>query len=128
MTKMSKRELSEIISRDKPGYEIVEHLPKEAEPDSESEGTAPVTDRVMDLDELRRRYLGDGAAADPPAADAFGDTDDTPDADIDDSSDDEDEIVVLNPAVTNADPWAPGPGRKSVIVSGKERRVIAEQG
>jgi hypothetical protein len=45
-----------------------------------------------------------------------------------DDSDDDDEIVVLNPPANSADPWAPGPGRKSVIVSGKERRVIAEQG
>ena len=81
---------------------------------------------VVTRDELRRRYLGDSAAETPLGADSTGV--EGSDQGADESSDDEDEIVVLNPRSTGADPWAPGPGRKSVIVSGKERRVIAEQG
>lgn len=123
---MSKQELSEIISRDKPGYEIVEHEPATAPSDAESATDAAVTDQVADLDELRRRYLGDSAAETPIGADTTAV--EASDQGADESSDDEDEIVVLNPRSTGADPWAPGPGRKSVIVSGKERRVIAEQG
>jgi hypothetical protein len=126
VARMSKRDLSEIISRDKPGYEIVEHEPASAESDAQAVPADAVTDHVTDLEELRRRYLGDEAVGNTVDADALGGV--TPDEVTDESSDDEDEIVVLSPPNTGADPWAPGPGRKSVIVSGKERRVIAEQG
>jgi hypothetical protein len=128
MARMSKEELSEIIRRDKPGYEIVEHQVAESESGSEASDAGAITDRVTDLDELRRRYLGDSAVADSPGGAALGETAvDAEDESADDSEDD-DEIVVLSPPANSADPWAPGPGRKSVIVSGKERRVIAEQG
>jgi hypothetical protein len=126
---MSKEELSEIIRRDKPGYEIVEHQPVDTESGSEASDAGGITDRVTDLDELRRRYLGDRAVADSPGGAVLGET--AVDAEVeaaDDSDEDDDEIVVLRPPANSADPWAPGPGRKSVIVSGRERRVIAEQG
>ena len=128
MARMSKEELSEIIRRDKPGYEIVEHQAAETESGSEASDAGAITDRVTDLDELRRRYLGDSAVADSPGGAPLGETAVDAEDESGDDSDDDDEIVVLNPPANSADPWAPGPGRKSVIVSGKERRVIAEQG
>jgi hypothetical protein len=131
MARMSKEEPSDIIHRDKPGYEIVERQPVHTESGSETSDAGGITDRVTDLDELRRRYLGDSAVANSPGGAALGETAvDAGDeaADDSDDDDDEDEIVVLSPPANSADPWAPGPGRKSVIVSGRERRVIAEQG
>jgi hypothetical protein len=127
MARMSREELSEIIKRDKPGYAIVEHEPAEAGVDAQAADSGAVTDRVMDLDELRRRYLGDSAITDSSGAGVIGEPAAEADTEADDDTDD-DEIVVLAPPAGTADPWAPGPGRKSVIVSGRERRVIAEQG
>ncbi len=132
MAKMSKKDLEDIISRDKPGFSIVERetppTNADADADAVDAGDAGDAGEGLDLDELRRRYLGDDAArqATEAGADAAGDV--PPAADGDTGDDTDDEIVVLTPGGTPADPWAPGPGRKSVVVSGKERRVIAEQG
>ena len=131
MAKMSKKDLEGIISRDKPGFSIVEREtpPPDADADVIDGGDAGSAGDGLDLDELRRRYLGDDAAEQATAAGADAAGDVVPAAGDDGAADDsDDEIVILTPGGTPADPWAPGPGRKSVVVSGKERRVTAEQG
>jgi hypothetical protein len=129
MAKMSKKDLEDIISRDKPGFSIVEReTPPTADADAIDGGDAGSAGDGLDLDELRRRYLGDDAATQATEAGAGAAGDEAPAAEDDTGDDTDDEIVVLTPGGTPADPWAPGPGRKSVVVSGKERRVIAEQG
>jgi len=119
MAQMSEQELAGIISRDKPGFKVLKREPLTNTDDMADASPAPNTvDRVRDLSDLRRRYLGvdeAGAQADDAAA-------------TDDQDDAQDEIVVIGPEENAADPFKPGPGPKSVVVSGKERRVVAEQG
>ena len=111
MSRLSRDQLNDIISKDKPGYHIIEVGEADAAED-EGEGS-----RTPDAEALQRRYFGaaTGERAVPPAA---AEDADTP----------EDEIVVLSPVDTGADPWQSGPGPKTVVVSGSEGRVIIEQG
>ena len=121
MAQMSEEELSEIISRDKPGFKVLKREPATNTDDMADASPTPSTvDRVRDLSDLRRRYLGADAGEGAEADDALA---------IDDDDDDaQDEIVVIGPEESADDPFKPGPGPKSVVVSGKERRVVAEQG
>jgi hypothetical protein len=116
MAQLSENELQRIIARDKPGYRV---LKRDAGPKAdavEDRGGQSSTRRVTDLADLRTQYLGtpEGAAQAADEAPAPDDADD--------------EIVVISPEQAADDPWRPGPGPKSVVVSGKERRVVAEQG
>ena len=120
MAQMSEQELADIISRDKPGFKVLKREPAGLADDAlRGNPTGAGVSQVRDLGDLRERYLG---------ADEHG-VADSPDAlAIDDHADLDDEIVVVGPQESADDPWRPGPGPKSVVVSGKERRVVAEQG
>ena len=113
MAKMSKRELDEIVKRDLPGYDVLRREPADA-----PEGTTAEPDEVApSIDELRRKYLGEGdeddaADAPPPAAEA-------------DNTDDE--IITVVPKKP-ADPFDHAARPKTVVVSGKDKRVIGSQG
>ena len=119
MATMSDRELEQIIRRDKPGFKVVQR-----EVSSLGNADAPAgammggANRIRDLPDLRKRYLGidDEAVEDAEPGEGEG------------GGGAGDEIVVLAPQQPASDPWRPGPGPKSVVVSGSERRVIAEQG
>ena len=84
-----------------------------------------------DVDALRRKYFGrsnpgtsdassstepEGAAAEPAAETDSADDEDT-----------EDQIVAVEPEAP-ADPWDQGSRAKTVVVSGKDRKVIGTQG
>lgn len=116
MAQLSENELQQIIARDKPGFKV---LKRDAgpKPDAvEDRGIQRSVRRVTDLSDLRTQYLGTPEGA-PATADEVPAADDA-----------DDEIVVIGPDQAADDPWRPGPGPKSVVVSGKERRVVAEQG
>jgi hypothetical protein len=119
MAQMSEEELAGIISRDKPGFKVIKREPATDTDDmADASPLATGVERVRDLSDLRRRYLGadeEGAEGEDARA-------------VDDESDTQDEIVVIGPEEGATDPFKPGPGPKSVVVSGKERRVVAEQG
>jgi hypothetical protein len=110
MARLPKREIEKIVERDMPGYTVVqqgaegEDRARPAEPDE----TAP------DIGALRQKYLGPDAASDEDAPD-------------DDSPNTDDEIVVVQRKGA-ADRFG-GQGRpKTVVVSGKSRKVIGSQG
>lgn len=119
MARMSEKELSDIISRDKPGFRVVK---RDAGPTPDLlVDSSPGTSESRGLEDIKRQYLGTGKpVGDAPQAGA------EPKAGATQAADDE--IVVIAPQEGAADPWKPGPGPKSVVVSGKERRVVAEQG
>lgn len=119
MAAMSDRELQEIIRRDKPGFKVVQReMASIDDADAPAGPQAGNADRVMDLQDLRQRYLGIGGEH----------SDDAGPSEEGGGSGATDEIVVLAPEQPGSDPWRPGPGPKSVLVSGNEKRVIAEQG
>lgn len=112
MAKMEDQEINEILQRDKPGFRaitrrsplraIASDAPTDAEPG-------------LELHELRKAYLGDAAEVEDDLAAEGGD-----------NGEDDDEITVVEPDQHPGFDAAPGP--KTVIISGKERRVIVEQG
>ena len=115
MARLSKRALDDIVKRDLPGYKIVS---RGTDPDAA--GRPIEADQVgADIDTLRKKYLeGDAGAAgaNPEAAD---------EADAGPNTDDE--IVVVQPERPgNAFDHAARP--KTVVVSGREGRVIGSQG
>lgn len=120
MAQMSEEELAGIISRDKPGFKVLKREPATDTDDMADAGPlAAGVERVRDLSDLRRRYLGADEEGGGEGEDARA---------VDDEGDTQDEIVVIGPEESATDPFKPGPGPKSVVVSGKERRVVAEQG
>ena len=117
MAKMKKRELEEIVKRDMPGFEVVSREPVDAGEDAR---TAPA-EAAPSIDQLRRKYLGDDAveeAADSPPARRRG-AKAAPNTD--------DEIITVRPSGA-ADPFDHSARPKTVVVSGKDKRIIGSQG
>jgi hypothetical protein len=157
MARLERHEIEAIINRDKPGFRVVVHKagsPGEADPAGADvrAGAAPAAGaaaarpfvtrdaaadadiaRGLELAELRRRYLGvdagdagvapdAGAGVGARAGVAAGGVAATPD----DDDEFEDEIVVVEPSARPG--FDATPGAKTVIISGRDRRIIAEQG
>lgn len=126
MAQMSEEELTDIISRDKPGFKVLKREPAANPGDlADAPPNSLGIDRIRDLRDLRERYLG---TQESEADDAEGGGEAGEAEAMRDEGDPQDEIVIIGPEEGAADPWKPGPGPKSVVVSGKERRVVAEQG
>jgi hypothetical protein len=117
MAKLSKEEIEEIVERDMPGYKVVQH----EEGTDERAPEAGVDEVAPDIDTLREKYLG---KTENPGHEA--DTSPTTDAD-DDEADADDAIVAVQPNET-ADAFDHAARPKSIVVSGKDRRVIGSQG
>lgn len=118
MTRMPKEELEKIIEQDAPGYTLAtpsEGLDERAA-SPEPEETSP------DIDELRRKYLGE------PEVEASGNPapEDAPAVD-DDGDEMEDQIVAVRPAEP-IDPFDHAARPKTVVVSGKDKRIVGQQG
>jgi hypothetical protein len=113
--RIPKRELDQIVDRDMPGYTVVERA---TETGAEDRGAAgPASDVVAPgIEELRRKYLGADAAE---ATDAVEEAADNPGT--------EDEIIVVEPK-ESADRHGGASRPKTVIVSGKDRRIVGSQG
>lgn len=110
MSKLSRNELEAIIKRDRPGTRIVGHAPDA----DDKPMTRPAPDSVSPASDAVRRKYSNPSIADDVHRD---DGDDVPD----------DAIVSIAPE-EQADPWDRGSRAKSVVVSGRERRVVGEQG
>lgn len=114
MARIPKRELEQIVKRDLPGYRL---LSRGGEMDAL--GSQPEPDEIApDIGALRRKYLGGG-----DAETADGETDAAEDA----GPNTDDEIVVVQPD-RPADPFDQQARPKTVVVSGKSKRVIGSQG
>ena len=120
MAKMNKRELDDIVKRDMPGFDVVSREPAEAAADAAS---VPA-EAAPSIDQLRRKYLGDDAAEEA------ADSPDSPPAKRRGAKDEpntDDEIVTVRPTGP-ADPFDHAARPKTVVVSGKEKRIIGSQG
>src|SRR4051812_6224385 len=109
MQRLSNQELEAIIERDLPGHELVsrEHAPVDhtsVEPDEAG----------VDIAALRQRFLGEGAEVAASDAAATG-------------INEHDEIVAVRPK-DPGDPYDHKARPKTVLVSGREKRVIGRQG
>lgn len=123
MAAISRRRIDSIMAREKPGFRVI-HVEAEASPQGDAPG--PAIDRTPDLAELRRRYLGDSASDFAEIADGDAEAD-TADAGV--APDDSDaHVVVIAPADRGQDAFTHGPGPKTVVVSGKDGTILAEQG
>lgn len=120
MARLSKKELDKIVSRDLPGYTVVSRGEGGADkaPGAEPDEVAP------GIDELRRKYLGEG---DGDAEDSAGD-DPAPGAGNPGPEENtDDEIVTVKPK-SSSGPFDHSARPKTIVVSGKDRRVIGSQG
>lgn len=114
MAKLTRKEVERIIKRDAPGHRVVEYPVKD---DS-------VTLRVRsdegtpDLSSLKRKYGGpeEAAAAIEGGQDA-GAGENEP----------EDQLVAIEPEAP-PNPWDHGSKPKVVLISGKDKKIIASQG
>jgi len=123
MARISRRQIDTIMAQAKPGFRVI-HVDQKADPQADAPG--PAIDRTPDLAELRRRYLGDSAADFAELADS-GPEADTADAGV--VPDDSDaHVVVIAPGDRGQDAFTHGPGPKTVVVSGKDGAILAEQG
>jgi hypothetical protein len=123
MERIPEDELERIIERDAPGYTLAR--PREGEDErvvrAEPEETSP------DIETLRKKYLGDAESAD--AADDAGESAnlDSEDAESPTENTAEDEIVAVRPKKPG-DPYDQPARPKTVVVSGKDRRIVGRQG
>ena len=127
VAKLSREEIQQIVERDAPGSRLVERVPDEDRLARATTGAGAVyvDDETPDLLTLRRRYLGDPAPDDH--GDAAGVELPVDGESNEDSNAVDDEIVLITPPGP-ADRWGRGPGPKSVVISGRERRIIGWQG
>jgi hypothetical protein len=103
---LAEQQLEKIIARDMPGYKLARrHLVDERRP--EPDEAAP------DINALRKKYLGDSFS--------FADN---AESEVEQPQDAGDVIVAVEPAEGSDDQIRP----KTVVISGKSKRVIGRQG
>jgi hypothetical protein len=121
VAKLSKQEIEEIVERDMPGYQVVQHEPETADraiQETSADEVAP------DIDTLREKYLGEDTDDNPGHETERSSAE--PDGDSEEENTD-DAIVAVQPKETG-DPFDHAARPKSIVVSGKDRRVIGSQG
>lgn len=128
MSRLTKRELDEIVDRDLPGYRVVQR----SEPSEENAPQLEADQVAPDIEELREKYLGDdgdvGGEPDSHRAGApSGRRSASGSRGTGVASNKDDEIIVVEPK--NSDAPFDHPARpKTVVVSGKDGRVVGSQG
>jgi|GEM_PF-1930443 len=123
MAHISRRQIDSIMARAKPGFRVI-HVDQNASP--QGDAPEPAIDRTPDLAELRHRYLGDSAADFAEIPDSEPEADAADEGVVPDDSDAH--VVVIAPADRGQDAFTHGPGPKTVVVSGKDGTILAEQG
>ena len=114
MEPLTTEELAEIVARDLPGHELVSHAAVEPGVDTAPADTAD--EPGGDIEALRARFLG----PDAPVRDGVDSTPRTP-------LNEHDRIVAVRPDDVT-DPFDQRARPRTVLISGRERRVIGEQG
>ena len=112
MGPMPDDELEQIIEQDAPGYTLARPHGRDDEAARERAVSAAPEETSPDIDALRRKYLGDDADLE---------------ADIGAPDDSDDEIVAVRPA-NPSDPFDQPARPKTVVVSGKDKRIVGQQG
>jgi hypothetical protein len=119
VAEMSREEIEQIVEEQMPGWAVVSE--ESAAVDSAPNISAEPEAHTPDIDALRRKYLGEGAA-DVTGSLASDNTDlGASDEGV------EDAVIVVEPK-QEGDVWDHGPGPKTVIISGKEKKIIGAQG
>jgi hypothetical protein len=114
MAPLSDSELEQIIGRDLPGYRVVSQRRV-----AEDTRAAPDADEVSPgIDALRAKYLGEDEQAAASERSTRG---------VDGSEGADDVIVAVEPTQTS-DAFGHDSRPKTVVVSGRHRRVIGSQG
>lgn len=117
VARLEDEDIDEILRNEKPGFRRIQRARTRRERVGADADAGTAGDGGLELAELRRQYLGD-------EAEVLGDA--APHVDADDDDEPEDEVVIVE---ADARPgFETAPGRKTVIISGKERRIILEQG
>lgn len=117
MAKLSKEEIEEIIKQEYPGYRVVETT---GAVDALS-SPAKADERTPDIDALITKYRK--AAPNPGPGD-----EESTDAESREAVEaEEDQMVTIEPE-TPPNPWDHGSRPKSVIISAKDKKIIASQG
>jgi hypothetical protein len=109
MAKMSSKQLRDIV--EKGGYKLARKASVQDSHPAAPEASTP------ELAALRAKYLGGNPAAFAASESA---SDSVPNTD--------DEIIAVEPKESSGDAWSRGSTAKSVVVSGKTKKIIGSQG
>jgi hypothetical protein len=122
MSKLPRDELESIIERDAPGHTLAS--PPEGQ---EARSTrAEPEESSPDIAALREKYLGESAARDTAEEGAPSAGADQPDTGV--SAEEPDDEIVPVQRTDAADPWDHESRPKTIVVSGKDKRIIGSQG
>jgi hypothetical protein len=127
MAKLSKQEIEEIVERDMPGYKVVPH----EEGVDERAAQAEPDEVAPDIETLREKYLGDAeniAAENENSGANDAAPENGADENPNDNADNADDAIVAVQPKEPADPFGHASRPKTIVVSGKDRRVIGSQG
>ncbi len=104
-------------------YELIED-DDDAEASAEADAAAASVRSYTteDVEDLRRRYLGDSAVADDAMLVGGSDTEDEEEPEAY-----EDELVVVRPKGRRS-AFSHGPGPKSIVISGRDGKPLGAQG
>ena len=141
MTKLLREELEQIVSQDLPGYKMSEETIREDEGygSRDSSGNSKAIEQQVDavtpdIDALRMKYLQNQyLGTDSDSSGSYGITADEEYesgligrvAPGEDSP--EDEIIAVQ-SESSAHPWDRSARPKAAVISGKEKKVIGQQG
>ena len=124
MAKLSRDELERIIEHDAPGHTLA------SAPESQEERStrAEPEESSPNIAALREKYLGEPAPLAP--ADELGAPtgDDAEEADAGDAGEEADDEIVPVQRTDAADPWDHESRPKTIVVSGKDKKIIGSQG
>jgi len=122
MAKMKKEEIDKIIKRDMPGHRMV----KKAKPQGGADArpsAVPTEAGTPDLQQLRQKYQ---KSTNPHGVNAATRKSNYNPGDNNPASDD-DEIVAVEPE-NPTDTWGRNLRRKTVVISGREKKIVGKQG
>jgi hypothetical protein len=124
MAKLSKQEIEEIVERDMPGYKVVRH-----EEGVDERGAQAEPDEVApNIETLREKYLGDAENIAENENSGANDAAPEDEADENDNADNADDAIVAVQPKEPGDPFGHASRPKTIVVSGKDRRIIGSQG
>lgn len=138
MTKLPREEIEKIIRKDLPGYRLTEQSVS-SEDDYESMGDSDSTFEersaeavTPDIDKLRmkylyNKYLGQDSASSDDSVEADDSYESLAEDGHETDEEDEDEIVAVSPE-SSSHPWDRSARPKAAVISGKEKKVIGQQG
>jgi len=130
MTKLTSEEIDRIVEHDIPEYRVDKSVDHNTGRDSDGDSAraASVEESTPEIDELRKKYLGDSGEVFP--SDSTAHTDSATDTAPSGSAmreEPQDEIVAVTPK-ESSHAWDRGARPKAAVISGSEKKVIGHQG